>query len=94
MKSSISFAGLIAAALAGKDIGPWTYSPEKTKIELYNNKGNGTPEVSPTIIWTLTTESAFDEDAGKEYFRLRHELDAQIKPTDTVTFEIAFTSES
>ena len=93
MKSSISFAGIIAAALAGKDIGPWTYSTEK-EIVLYNNEGVGTPKVDPTIIWTLNTYSAFDEDAGKEYFRLWHKLEAQIKPTDTVTFEIAFTSKS
>lgn len=96
MKTRFSFAGLIAAAFAGEDIGPWTYS-KKAKLVLYENGGTTgtTPTSVPsTITWTLYTYSAFDEDAGIEYFRLQHELDAQIKGTDTVTFEIAFTSGS
>ena len=54
MKSSISFAGLIAAALASGDIGPWTYSKQE-EIELYNNKGDGSTTVDPIIKWTLCT---------------------------------------
>jgi hypothetical protein len=72
MKTRFSFAGLIAAAFAGEDIGPWTYS-KKAKLVLYENGGTTgtTPTSVPsTITWTLYTYSAFDEDAGIEYFRL------------------------
>ena len=72
MKTRFSFAGLIVAAFAGGDIGPWTYSKKDTLV-LYTNGGTTNPNltpVDPTITWTLTTYSAFDEDAGIEYFRL------------------------
>lgn len=39
----------------------------------------------------MKTSSAEDLDSGLEYFRIEHELQANIKATDKVTFEVAFT---
>jgi len=65
-------------------VGPWSFSTTDS-LTLYDKSD---------IKWVLKTYSAYDEDAGIEYFRMQHELDAQLKATDTVTFEIAFTSKS
>ena len=45
-----------------------------------------------TPIWEMTVSTAYDEDYGLEYIRFKHELTANIKATDEVSFEVAFTS--
>mmetsp|Transcript_26119 Transcript_26119/g.32652 ORF Transcript_26119/g.32652 Transcript_26119/m.32652 type:complete len:97 (+) Transcript_26119:125-415(+) len=40
----------------------------------------------------MTAETIHYLDEGKEYLRLTHELEAAIRPTDQITFEVAFTS--
>ena len=57
-------------------------SKRTTTTNLYKASG---------IVWDLTTQSVYDEDKGAEYFRMTHELTANIKSTDSVSFEIAFT---
>ena len=42
----------------------------------------------------MKTYSAHDLDKGIEYLRLEHELTANIKATDQVTFELAFTAKN
>ena len=41
----------------------------------------------------MHVQSIFDEDTGYEWIQIVHELEADIKSTDEVSFEIAFTSE-
>lgn len=85
MKGSFGFASLLVTFIkASVDVGPWSYS-QADETELFNANG---------IVWKITTKTAYDEDAGIEYFRIQHDLDANIKATDVVTFEIAFTSKS
>ena len=38
----------------------------------------------------MTYKTGYEEDSGLEYFRIEHELEADVKATDEVTFEIAF----
>ena len=54
------------------------------------NKTGGTK----TFKWTMYTKTGYEEDTGYEYFRIQHELEADIKATDQVTFEIAFTMQN
>ena len=41
----------------------------------------------------MYVQSAYDEDTGKEWLQIEHQLTADIKKTDSVEFEISFTSE-
>lgn len=75
---------MIVGALAAIDQGPYSYSA-KTDTTLYDFGG---------IKWVVTSYTAFNEDTGLEYFRLEHNLDANVKATDKVTFEIAFTMQN
>ena len=40
----------------------------------------------------MTTTSMYEEDTGNEYLRIEHYLEADIKATDDVIFEIGFTT--
>ena len=42
----------------------------------------------------MYTKTGYEEDTGNEYFRIQHELEADIKATDQVTFEIAYTMQN
>lgn len=77
---------MACGALAAKDVGPWSYS-SRDETTIYSNNSNG-------ITWKVFSWSAYDEDKGFEYIRLEHQLDALIKATDAVTFELSFTSQS
>ena len=89
MKAIISFASAIACVVMGSsDSGPWEYKCSSgddcwDKQTLYNFND---------VKWQLSVQTAHDEDAGVEYIRFKHELEADIKATDVVTFEIAFLS--
>ena len=86
MKASISFASLLAAqALASRDIGPWKYSTGDLEVTIFDKGG---------MSWKIKPTSAYDLDAGVEYFRLEHRLVAPIAATDKVSFELAYTIES
>ena len=82
MKTSLSLAMVAGLALAGGDEGPWSYS---TEVALLMTGTFGQE-------WTMTVSTAFDEDFGLEYIRFKHELTADIKATDEVTFEVGFQS--
>ena len=85
MKNFYSFASLAVAALGSEDVGLWRWSEVDTTTMLDKTaKGFG---------WTMYTKTGFEEDTGYEYFRIEHELEADIKSTDQVTFEIAYTTE-
>ena len=84
MKSSFGFACLIGLGLASQDVGQWSYSTEAS-LTLYDQAG---------MKWVLKSMSVFDWDNGLEYFRITHELDALIKPTDEVSFELSYGSAS
>ena len=85
MKNFYSFASLAVAALGSEDVGLWRWSEIDTTTMLDKTaKGFG---------WTMYTKTGFEEDTGYEYFRIEHELEADIKSTDQVTFEIAYTTE-
>jgi len=61
MKTSFSFVALLAgAANAAVDVGPWSYSRTDTTT-LLNADG---------VKWQIKTKTAYDEDAGIEYFRI------------------------
>lgn len=77
-----SFASLAIAAMASKDTDPINRS--KTEETILFNQNN--------IKWTMYSETIHYLDKGIEYLRLTHELEANIRPTDQVTFEVAFTS--
>ena len=74
MKAFASFASLATMAAAASDSGPWSYSSSDTTTIFTSPNSD--------IIWKLITYSAYDEDNGKEYFRMQHELTADIKSTD------------
>ena len=82
MRATLSFASLAVAALASKDTDPIKFSKSVTKT-LYDKS---------SIKWTMKTETLHYLDTGIEYLRLTHELEAPIRPTDQITFEVAFTS--
>ena len=44
------------------------------------------------ITWKMYVQSAYDEDTGKEWLQIQHSLVADIKSTDSVEFELSFTS--
>ena len=95
MKSFYSFASLAVAALCSEDLGPWSYSYDefanrdvKTLFDYTDN------EIGSGLVWKLYTYTALEYDTGNEYFRMEHELTADIKATDEVTFNVAFTSAS
>ena len=77
-----SFASLAVAALAATDTVPMRRS-KATTTTLFNHN---------SIKWDMTTETIHKLDEGIEYLRLTHELTAPIRPTDQITFEVAFTS--
>ena len=84
---SFSFACLaIQSVFASEDAGRWVYSygtdpSGKTSTKIIEATG---------LDWTVYSYSAYDADNGYEYFRLEHELTADIKSTDKVTFELNF----
>ena len=85
MKVSVALMALLTLqAIAGD------YSLERTladpvEYELLNLGANG-------IIWKMYVQSVYDEDTGYEWLQIEHKLWADIKKTDEVQFEIAFTS--
>lgn len=86
MKTFYSFASTLAlTALASEDVGLWRWSETDTNTILAAGSG------SHTFQWKMYTKSGFEEDTGKEYFRIEHELEGDVKATDQVTFEIAYT---
>ena len=85
MKNFYSFALLAGAAFGSEDVGLWRWSTQDTTEML--NKTGGTK----TFKWTMYTKTGYEEDTGYEYFRIQHELEADIKASDEVTFEIAYT---
>lgn len=93
MKSFYSFAtsslALSTAVLASEDVGKWRWSnngePDTTTILAANTAGTHTFE------WKMLTKTGYEADTGNEYFRIEHQLEANIKATDQVTFEVAFT---
>ena len=93
MKGICSFASLAILALASEDVGPWNYSAVTSKVMLETEctADDCTTNPGTNIKWTMITSSAHDLDNGKEYFRVEHVLEAPIKSTDKVSFEIGFT---
>ena len=86
MKTFYSFASTLAlTALASEDVGLWRWSDTDTTTILETTKG------THTFVWKMYTKTGFEEDTGKEYFRIEHELVDDVKSTDQVTFEIAYT---
>jgi len=85
MKTSLSVAMVAGLALAGGDVGPWSSSKPVTLKMTRDGFAN---------VWEMTVWSAFDEDFGLEYIRFKHELTADIKATDEVTFEVGFQSQN
>lgn len=55
---------------------------------------NTTSPDSKQIKWEITSVGIYDEDYGVNYIRLTHKLTADILPTDIVTFDLSFDSES
>ena len=85
MKNFYSFALLAGAAFGSEDVGLWRWSTQDTTTMLSTTAG------SRTFKWTMYTKTGYEEDTGYEYFRIEHELEADIKASDEVTFEIAYT---
>ena len=46
------------------------------------------------IKWEIDTQGVYDEDYGVNYMRLTHKLTANILPTDIITFDLSFNSDS
>ncbi len=68
MKGVVGLASLVVAALASKDIGPYSYSTS-TNQTIYDKSG---------MKWTILSYTAFNGDTGEEFFRLEHTLAADI----------------
>ena len=48
---------------------------------------------SSNYIWRFFIQSIYEVDTGYRWMRITHELNANIHYSDTVTFELAFTSD-
>lgn len=78
-----SFATLAIAAMAYPSDTVPVKKSKATPYTLFDHN---------SIKWTMTSETVHYLDKGIEYLRLTHELEAPIRPTDQITFEVAFTS--
>ena len=45
------------------------------------------------LTWSIFVQSVYDNDTGYEWIEIEHQLTADIKLTDLIDFELAFTSE-
>jgi len=50
------------------------------------------PTVTSTLSWTMNVQSVYDNDTGYEWIEIEHMLTADIKETDSISFELGFTS--
>ena len=79
MKTFYSFASLAISAIASEDVGLWRWSNNGVPDEktILNKTANG-----HSFKWNMITKTGFEEDTGLSYFRIQHELEADIKSTD------------
>ena len=76
MNSFYSFALLASAALCSEDVGLWRWSTtDETTILDVTGSGH-------SFVWKMSSKTGYEEDTGYEYFRIEHELEADIKATD------------
>ena len=77
---------------AEEDEGKWRYSKPTDDASGYDGSWTSQRLIdSGDIVWDMKVSTAFEEDSGNTYLRFKHELTANILPTDEVTFEVAFT---
>ena len=90
MKTFCSFASLAISAIASEDVGLWRWSNSGVadEVTILDKTANG-----HSFKWKMITKTGFEEDTGLSYFRIEHELEADIKASDEVTFEIAYIME-
>lgn len=92
---SIAIASIIAVQAYSRSL----ERPSKTAAKDYILMGKPYKHASSTPVtvtapweWKVNVQTVVDEDTGGQWIQFVHELKANIKATEDVTFEMAFTS--
>ena len=80
---------LLTAMVSASD-----YSITRTRGEPIEYKLiESTTNAPSDLTWSIYVQSVYDNDTGFEWIEIEHQLTADIKLTDIIDFELAFTSE-
>lgn len=63
---------------------------EPVKVELITS----TVTQPSTVAWYMNVQSVYDNDTGFEWLEIEHVVTADIKSTDLISMELAFTSQN
>jgi len=81
---------LLSATVCASD-----YSITRSQGEpiMYWVIGNAANSPTTGLRWWMNVQCVYDNDTGYEWVEIEHVLEADIKSTDVISFELAFTSQ-